>query len=196
MDEVLSVVPLGVATAGLNLYELPNFSNILQDRISGVAINTKITYHAGSLTGLQNVTRKSCQEPSWNFGNVSFVCNFVLPQLDVKYEVRFEEATSHIDFESRRKHEYGVSVVVEDTEFSLEISSSPHVRIPTIKKLHLVEKGKPSIEFETEVSDISFADLSRLFYYRYFQFFQELLQGPYRQALETAVASIPYPNES
>lgn len=197
MDEVISVyVPLAVETSRLNLYELPNFSNILQDRTSdGATLNTKITYHAGNLTGLQNVNRKSCQEPSWTFGNVSVVCNFLLPQLDVKYEVRFEEATGHRDFSKFRKHEYGVSVVVKDVEFSLEISSSPHVKIPAIKKLKLLDQGKPAIRFETD-NDIAFDDLSRLFYHRYFLFFQDIIYGPYRLALETAVESIPYPHES
>ncbi|KAG8198361.1 hypothetical protein JTE90_021609 [Oedothorax gibbosus] len=191
VDEVLSVhVSSEVESFGLLLYELPNFHFVKQHRTpDGAIANTKILFHAGNLTGLQNVNRKSCHEPSWNFANVSVVCNFVLPQLDVKYEVRVDNFSEHQEVWNFGKHEYGMSVVVQDAEFVLEITSSPHLKFSTIKKFHIQKEGDISIRFDTE-ANIDFVELSQHFHHKYSEFFKDLLSGPYRTVLEVAVQNL------
>ncbi|GIY34239.1 hypothetical protein CDAR_33091 [Caerostris darwini] len=200
MDEVLSVyVPWAVESAGLDLYEMPNFSLNSQNRSSdGAVTNIKVMYHSGNLTGLQTVNRKSCQEPSWSSGNISVVCNIVLPKIDVKYEGRFQaikglETGVHI-----RGHNFGVKMSIVDLEAEIEVTSSPHVKVPAVKRLSLVNQGKPSISFATVGDPIvnhSYEEMSGHFYHKYTNLFQELFQGAYQKALGRAVASVSYPEQ-
>lgn len=195
MDEVFSEhVPSEVESFGLTIYELPNFHFVKQHRTpDGAMVNTRITFHNGNLTGLQHVNRKQCHEPSWNFANVTVLCNCILPQLDVKYEFRLENVSEHKEIWNFGKHEYGLSVAVEDVEFDLEISSSPHLKFSTIKKFHIVNEGKPSIRFDSE-ANVDFVELSQHFYDKYKYYLKDILSEPYRNVLEVSVQAVSFPH--
>ncbi|GFQ80057.1 uncharacterized protein TNCT_266691 [Trichonephila clavata] len=201
IDEVLSVyVPWAVEKANLELCELPNFTHNQQNRSAdGAVTNTQVIYHSGNLTGLQTVNRKSCEQPSWASGNISVVCNIVLPEIDVKYEGRYQAITGytspygvHI-----RQFDFHVKLTVVDIEAKLEVTSSPHVKIPSIKNLEIVTAGKPEISFVTQTDvNISFEQISGHFYHKYNTLFEEFFLADYREALERAVESVTYPQSA
>ncbi|GFT17856.1 uncharacterized protein NPIL_428161 [Nephila pilipes] len=198
LDEVLSVyVPWAVEKAGLELYELPNFTHNQQNRSAdGAVTNTKVIYHSGNLTGLQNVNRKSCEQPSWASGNITVVCTIELPEINVKYEGRYQAITGytspygvHI-----RQFDFHVKLNLISTEAKIEVTSSPHIKIPSIKNLEIVSTGKPSINFVTQTDvNISFEQISGHFYHKFNNLFEDLFLSDYREALERAVESVTYP---
>ncbi|CAL1276386.1 unnamed protein product [Larinioides sclopetarius] len=195
LDEVLiDYLPSALEAESLIAYEMPNFSHNHQERTSdGAVLNTKIFYWAGSLTGLQNVLRGKCEEPTWSSGNVSVVCRIFFADLQTEYKGRFQSIKGldnpfgvHV-----RQFDFNLLIVARQVEVELEVTSSPRLQIPSLKQLNLVSRGDVSITFHTEASLSE--DVTEGVEHRYNEFFDDLFSGPFKTALETAVASVRYP---
>ncbi|XP_055928848.1 uncharacterized protein LOC129959953 [Argiope bruennichi] len=195
LDEVLTdYLPSAIEAENLRVYEMPNFSHNHQDRTSdGAVLNTKIMYWGGNLTGLQDVVRESCEEPSWSSGNVSLVCHIVTPHLQIEYEGRFQSIKGynnpfgvHI-----RQFDFSLDIDIRQAKARLEVTSSPLTQIPSIKELSLVSKGEFSIT--THTADTVKEDPTEGVKHRLDEFLLDLFNGPFKNALEEAVRSVRYP---
>ncbi|GBL76924.1 hypothetical protein AVEN_12600-1 [Araneus ventricosus] len=195
LDEVLTdYLPSTIEAEGLTVYEMPNFSHNHQERTSdGAVLNTKVFYWAGNLTGLQNVLRESCEQPSWSSGNVSVACRIVLPDLRAEYKGRFQSIKGFNNpFGVQvRQFDFTLYIDVRQVEVELEVTSSPRIQIPSVKQLNLVSRGDISMNYHTEASFSE--DVTEGVEHRFNEFFDDLFSGPFKRALETAVGSVRYP---
>lgn len=194
IDEVLSVyVPWAVEMFNLKLFEMPNFSYNYQNRSSdGRTSTSKVYYHSGNLTGVENVFRKTCKEPRWNFGNVTVKCDVVFPQMIVKYEARLQAVSPVTNGVRIRGLDFNVTGEITNMEASITVTSSPHMNVPTIKDLTSIDAGKPIFKFG-HTEDLSYENLVSHFYHKFNEIFLEVFYVDYRRAFERAVASVPYP---
>lgn len=194
MDEVLSIyVPWAIDLYNIKLFEMPNFSYNYQNRSSdGRTSTSKVYYHSGNLTGVENVYRKECKEPKWNYGNVTVKCDIVFPKLTVIYEARLQ-ATSPVPKGFRfRQLDFNVTGEITNMEASITVTASPHVNVPTVKELTSIDAGKPVFRFG-HTEDLSYENLVSHFYHKFNEVFLEVFYVDYRRAFERAVGSVPYP---
>ncbi|XP_054708981.1 uncharacterized protein LOC129218684 [Uloborus diversus] len=197
MDEVASVyIPSAVEGSGLELYEMPDFSHNFQNRSDdGTMIRHKISYHSGNLTGLEKVKRKSCEQPFYSSANITFSCILTLPEILVSYEGRVMKITSTSTSARFQEFPFGVSARFIDVEFEMTVTTSPNSKISSVKHLKIQNQGTPFLSFSSTAENMSYEILSKHFFHKYQEIFQELFENDYRDALETAVSSASYPVE-
>ncbi|KFM82823.1 hypothetical protein X975_20304, partial [Stegodyphus mimosarum] len=152
LDEVLSVyVPWAVEKQNLKLYELQDFTHNAQERSSdGSVTNFKILYFYGNLTGLQSIYRKSCERPQWTASNITVACSVTLPLIEAKYEGRQQKVISTYNKARFIQHNFGLTASIADTQATVEITSSPHLNLPSVKRLQIKNVGKPTIKIITD----------------------------------------------
>lgn len=197
IDEVLSVfIPRFIDEFGMSLYELPNFAYNFQDRThDGRASTYKIYYHTGNITGLNKVHRKSCKEPTWNFGNITLNCNVIFPEMAVKYGARLQSLYPITNGVRFKKLDFDVTGEIADMEVLIKITASPHLKTATIKDLTIVDGGRPGFRAHgfQQTENLTLGILLSHFYQKFNEIFHEVFYDDYRKAFERAVQSIPYP---
>lgn len=198
-DEILTVhIPDAIEAAGLEVYEMPNFSYNYQNRShDGRATNGKIYYHTGNLTGIQTVYRDTCSEPSWTFGNVTAKCVIIFPQITIKYEARLQIMSflsngAHSNIRANRHLDFNVTGDIIKMKAELEITASPYLKTPTVKRFVIKENGAPLFRF-SHVEDLPYEIVSEHFYHKFNEIFHEVFSDVYGPVFGKAVASISYP---
>ncbi|CAL1276387.1 unnamed protein product [Larinioides sclopetarius] len=198
MDEVLSVyVPWAVEEDDLELYKMPLLSyNVHQKQPDGAVINNHTMFGSGNITGLQTIYRKSCEKPMiLTSGNISVVCNIVLPKIHVECQGRFQSTkgynnpfTVHV-----RQYDFGIKMNAVNLEAQLEVTSDPRLKLPSVRNVALISKGKISTSIITDAPHEQF--LIDNFLGVFDDFFQEFFeQGRYRKkVLNRGVGSVLYP---
>ncbi|XP_015924599.2 uncharacterized protein [Parasteatoda tepidariorum] len=194
-DEVMLQLIQAVEDAGLSLHELPNFTHNMQSRSpDGTVVNAKVLYHSGNLTGLDGAVRENCQAPVWRSGNITAQCQIIVEQIDIKYQAQYQKLTGHSNNVHYRQDDFGVIAYLGNTYASIDITSSPHIRVPSLKNFQITKFGDLEITY-TLNDNIPFNQISSHLHNKLRDMVYELFDGKYKEAIGLAVGAVQFPEE-
>lgn len=196
IDEVLSYyVPYTLRAGGVDVFYMPNFVSNFQFRSrEGAATTGKVQYYYGNLTGLERVHSPSCREPRWDYGNLTLYCNILFSLTNVRYTGRIRLISSEVNSARVQDKEFTVEGEVIDLEAVLEVTSSPYVKIPALRRLDITDDGRRVFRF-IGIEEVPDETLQYHFEYKFAELFNDVFYNKFMPYFERAVSSARYPLE-